>query len=57
MYAKFNDPGPGEFAAYPQFVAKEDIPRTQREENLDWISEYAVQILRKEWGSQVPIRP
>ena len=57
MYAISNDLSPGEFAVYPQLVAKEDIPRTQREENLDWISEYAVEILRQQWGSQVPIRP
>ena len=57
MYAKPNDLDRGEFVAYTQQIAKEDSPRTQREENLAWISEYAVGILRQQWSSQVPIRP
>ena len=57
MYAKLNDLGHGEFAAHRQFSAEEYNPGTEREENLAWISEYAVEILRQEWGSQVPIGP
>jgi hypothetical protein len=54
---KSNDLNLGEFATHRKFAVTEDNLQIQREETLTWISEYAVQILRQEWGSPVSIRP